>query len=110
VDNALLHYGVRGSIRDRDALSDFDDYKFTIIEGQYQPKSIGTWRIFVFDLQTGTADQVPIVTDGRSQAFTNPTMTLTTLNEKRILLVTLFIINEKSAPGEAVQLIYYRKF
>jgi len=37
-------------------------------------------------------------------------MTLTTLNEQRILLVTLFIINEKSAPGEAGQLIYYRKF
>jgi hypothetical protein len=98
VDNALLHYGVRCSTRDRDALSDFDDYAFTIIEGQYQSKSIGTWRIFVFDLQTGTADQVPIVTNGRSQAFTNHTMTLTTLNEQRILLVTLFIINEKSAP------------
>jgi hypothetical protein len=110
IDNALLHYGVRGSIRDRDALSNFDGYAFTIIEGQYQPKSIGTWRIFVFDPQTNTSDQVPIVTNGRSQSFTNPTMTLTTLNGQRILLVTLYIINEKSAPGEAGELIYYRKF
>ena len=110
VDNALLHYFVRGNIRDRDALSDFDGYAFTIIEGQYQPKTMGTWRIFVFDPQTGNADQVPIVTDGRSQAFTNPTMTITTLNGQRILLVTLFIPTEKSAPDEAGQLIYYRKF
>ncbi|CAF2926746.1 unnamed protein product [Rotaria sp. Silwood2] len=110
VDNALLHYGVRGNIRDRDALSNFDGYAFTIIEGQYQPKNIGTWRIFVFDSQTENADQVPIVTNGRSQAFTNPTMTITTINGQRILLVTLFIVNEKSAPREAGQLIYYRKF
>jgi hypothetical protein len=110
VDNALFHYGVRGSIRDRDATSNFDGYAFTVIEGQYQPKNIGTWRIFVFDPQTGNADQVPIVTDGRSQSFTNPTMTLTTLNEQRILLVTLLIQDEKSAPNEAGELIYYRKF
>jgi hypothetical protein len=109
VDNALLFYSVRGSIRDRDTLSNFDDYAFTIIEGQFQPKSIGTWRIFVFDPQTGKADQVPMVTDGRSQAFTNPTMTLTTLNGERILLVTLLIRTEKSGPGEAGELIYYRK-
>jgi hypothetical protein len=109
VDNALLHYNVRGSIRDRDALSNFDGYAFTIIEGQYQPKSIDTWRIFIFDPQTNTADPVPVVTDGRSQSFTNPTMTLTTLNGQRILLVTLYINKEKSAPGEAGELIYYRK-
>ncbi|CAF1157248.1 unnamed protein product [Adineta steineri] len=110
IDNALIHYFVRGNIRDRDALFDFDGYAFTIIEGQFQPKSMGTWRILVFDPQTDTADQVPIVTDGRSQTFTNPTMTLTTLNGQRILLITLFIRPEKAGQGEAGQLIYYRKF
>ncbi len=109
IDNALFHYGVRGSIRDRDTLSNFDGYAFTVIEGQYQPKNMNAWRIFVFDPQTNNADQVPIVTDGGSQAFTNPTMTLTTLNGERILLVTLLILSEKSAPGEAGELIYYRK-
>jgi hypothetical protein len=109
VDNALLHYSVRGNIRDRDALSNFDGYAFTVIEGQYQPRDANTWRIFVFDPQTGNADQVPVVTEGRSQSFTNPTMTLTTLNGQRILLVTLLILNEKSAPDEAGELIYYRK-
>jgi hypothetical protein len=110
IDNAITFYGVRGSIRDRDALSNFDGYAFTIIEGQFQPKSIDTWRIFLFDPQTNTSDQIPIVTDGRSQSFTNPTMTLTTLNGQRILLVTLLITKEKSAPGEEGELIYYRKF
>jgi hypothetical protein len=109
IDNALFHYGVRGSIRDRDTLSNFDGYAFTVIEGQYQPKNMNTWCIFVFDPQTNNADQVPIVTDGRSQTFTNPTMTLTTLNGERILLVTLLILSEKSALGEAGELIYYRK-
>jgi hypothetical protein len=37
-------------------------------------------------------------------------MTLTTLDVQRILLITLFISNEKSAPGEAGKFIYYRKF
>jgi len=91
-------------------LSNFDGYAFTIIEGQSIPKNTNTWRIFLFDPQTDHADQVPIVTDGRSQSFTNPTMTLTTLNGQRILLVTLLILSEKSAPGEAGELIYYRKF
>jgi hypothetical protein len=110
VDKALFHYGVRGSIRDRDALSDFEGYEFAIIEGQFQPRSENAWRIFLFDSQTRTADQVPLITDGKSQVFTNPTMTLTTLNGQRILLVTLLILKEKSAPGEAGELIYYRKF
>ncbi|CAF1545265.1 unnamed protein product [Adineta steineri] len=71
---------------------------------------MGTWRIFVFDPQTNTADQVPLVTEGRSQTFTNPTMIITTLNGQRILLITLFIRPEKAGQGEAGQLIYYRKF
>jgi hypothetical protein len=110
IDSALFHCGVRASIRDRDALVNFDDYAFTIIEGQFIPKNIGTWRIFVFDPQTNTADQVPIINDEKSESFTNPTMTLTTLNGQRILLITLFILNEKLGAGEAGELIYYRKF
>jgi hypothetical protein len=109
VDNALLHFGVQGNIGDRDALANFNNFAFTVIEGQYKPNDFGTWRTFVFDPQTGNADQVPIITDGRSQAFANPTMTLTTWNGQHILIVTLFIPSEHSAPGEAGELIYYRK-
>jgi hypothetical protein len=109
VDNALLHFGVQGNIGDRDGLSDFNGFAFTVIEGQYKSQDFGTWRTFVFDPQTGNADQVTVLTDGRSQAFANPTTTLTTWKGQRILIVTLFIPSEQSAPGEAGQLIYYHK-
>ncbi len=109
VDNAILYYGVQGNIGDRDALSDFKGFAFTIIEGQFKPKDFGTWRTFVFDPQTGNADQVSVVTDGKSQSFANPTMTLTTWKGQPILIVTLFVPSEQSAPGEAGELIYYHK-
>ncbi|CAF3769714.1 unnamed protein product [Adineta steineri] len=108
-DNALLHYGVQGNIGDRDTITNFDNYEFTAIEGQYGRKDFGTWRTFIFDPQTGNADQVDVITDGGSQAFANPTMTLTTWKGQQILIVTLFVPSELSAPGEAGELIYYHK-
>ena len=109
IDKAILHYGVQGNIGDRDALSAFEGSAFIVIEGQYRPRDFGTWRIFVFDPETGSADQVKIVTDGKSQAFSNPSVTLTTWNNQPILIVTLFVPSEQAAPGEAGELIYYRK-
>ena len=109
VDNAVLSYGVQGNIGDRDALANYSGFAFTVIEGQYKAKDFGTWRAFVFDPQTNTADQVPVVTDGGSQAFANPTMTLTSWKNQSILIVTLFVPSEESAAGEAGELIYYHK-
>ncbi|CAF4485226.1 unnamed protein product [Rotaria sp. Silwood2] len=109
IDNAILYHGVQGNIGDRDALSNFDGYTFTIIEGQYKPNDFGTWRIFMYDPQTNNADKVPILTDGGSLAFANPTMTRTTMKGQDILLVTLFLPSEQAAPGEAGELIYYHK-
>jgi hypothetical protein len=109
IDNAILYYGVQGNIGDRDALSDFKGFAFTVIEGQYKPNDFGTWRVFVFDPQTSNADQVPVITHGKSQAFTNPSMTLTTLKGQPILIVTLFVPIEQSAPDEAGELVFYHK-
>ena len=109
VDNAILHYGVQGNIGDRDALSNYNGFAFIVIEGQFKPQDFGTWRSFVFDPQTNNADQVTVVTDGGSQAFANPTVTLTTWKGQNILIVTLFVPGEQSAPGEAGELIYYHK-
>ncbi|CAF1079840.1 unnamed protein product [Adineta steineri] len=109
VDNALLHFGVKGNIGDRDTISNFDSYQFTAMEGQYAPNDFGTWRTFIFDPQTGNADPVNVITDGGSQAFANPTMTLTTWKGQQILIVTLFVPSEGHAEGEAGELIYYRK-
>jgi hypothetical protein len=57
-----------------------------------------------------SADQVPIVADEKSQAFTNLTATLLILNRQCFSLDTLLIPNEKSTPCEASEPIYYRKF
>ena len=109
VDNAILYWGVKGNIGDRDALSDFNGFAFTIIEGQYTPTDFGTWRTFVFDPQTGNADPVPVMTHGNSEAFANPTMTMATWKGQPILIVTLFVPSEQSAAGEAGELIFYHK-
>ncbi|CAF0997741.1 unnamed protein product [Didymodactylos carnosus] len=109
LDNALLHWGVKGNIGDRDAVT-YDGYDFTLIEGQYAKKDFGTWRTFIYDYQTGNADQLNIETDGGSQAFANPTITFITIDGQRAILVTLFVPSENSAPGEAGELIYYKKY
>lgn len=107
VDNAILYYGIKGNIGDRDGLGNFSGYEFTIIEGQYKFHDFGSWRTFIYDHQTGNADQISVTTDGGSQAFANPTMTLTTWKNRSILIGTLFVPSEESAPGEAGELIYY---
>jgi len=109
IDNAILYWGVKGNIGDRDALSNFENFAFTIIEGQYTPHDFGTWRVFIFDPQTGNADPISVVTHGKSQAFANPTMTMATWNGQSILIVTLFVPSEQSAAGEAGELIFYHK-
>ena len=80
-----------------------------LLKDNINQQDFGTWRIFVFDPQTGNADQVPVLTDGKSQAFANPSMTMTTWKGQPILIVTLFVPSEQSAPGEAGELIYYHK-
>lgn len=107
VDQAILSFGVHGNIGDRDGLANFSGYEFTIIEGQYTFHDFGSWRSFIYDHQTGTADEIPVNTARESQAFANPTMTLTTWNNRTILIGTLFVPSEKSGPGEAGELIYY---
>jgi len=108
-DNAILHYGVKGNIGDRDFI-EYNSHNYALIEGQYEKNDFGTWRTFLYDYQTGNADQLKIQTHGGSKAFANPTITLTSLKGQRIILVTFFVPGEESAPGEAGELIYYRKY
>ncbi|GAB3831136.1 hypothetical protein [Kribbella italica] len=110
VDNALLHWGVGGNIGDRDQVA-FRDFGFGLIEGQFTKGDFGSWRTFVYDYQTGNADQTTIRTDGGSTAFANPTVTaLRAPNGAPALVFTLFVPSEGAAPGEAGELVYYKTY
>ena len=52
VDNALLYWGVKGNIGDRDAF-EFEGYNFGLFEGQFIKGDFGSWRSFIYDYQTG---------------------------------------------------------
>jgi hypothetical protein len=109
-DNALLHWGVRGNIGDRDKVH-YKGYDFDVMEGQHTKGDFGTWRTFVYDHATGNADRTSIVTRGGSTAFANPTVTsLTAPNGQRAIVVTLFLPSEGAASSEAGTLIYYRTY
>ncbi len=109
-DNALLYWGVGGNIGDRDQAV-FRGYSFGLIEGQFTKGDFGSWRTFVYDYQTGNADQTTIRTDGGSTAFANPTVTaLNAPNGQPAIVVSLFIPSEGAAAGESGELIYYQTY
>ena len=106
-DNAILYYGAKGNIGDRDPLT-YDGYQFNVMEGQSTAKDFGSWKVYNYDFQTGNADQLSLTTDGGSTSFGNPTMTsLIGPDGNRCLVGTAFIFSQNSAPGEAGSLIYY---
>ena len=106
IDNAMLYYGVGGNIGDRDTVVS-QGYSFNIQEAGGNNSDFGSWRVFLYDAQTGNADKLSIQTDGGSKAFANPTATLTTLGSQTVLVCTLFVPTENSAAGEKGELIYY---
>ncbi len=109
IDNAILVYGVKGNIGDRDGYLNFQNYNFGLFEGQETKDDFGTWRCYLYDYQTGNAEQLNIKTNGGSQAFANPTFTMLTVDGKPAIVVTQFIPSQLSASGEAGELIYYKK-
>ncbi len=106
-DNALLYWGVAGNIGDRDAAI-YDTYLFGLIEGQFTQGNFGTWRSYIYDYQTGNAEQLHIVTHNGSTAFANPTFTFLNISGNPAMVVTLFVPSEGAASGEAGELMYYR--
>lgn len=109
IDNAILVYGVHGNIGDRDGYLNFKNYNFGLIEGQNTKGDFGTWRCYLYDYQTGNADKLNIHTDGGSQAFANPTFTILTVDGQPAIVITQFIPSQLAGPGEAGELIYYKK-
>ncbi|PSL46553.1 hypothetical protein CLV51_103534 [Chitinophaga niastensis] len=108
-DNAILYWGVKGNIGDRDATT-FKGYNFGVIEGQGIKGDFGSWRTYLYDYQTGNADTMHIVTDHGSTAFANPTITNLNIGGQPAILITLFVPGEGAGSGEAGELIYYKKY
>jgi hypothetical protein len=109
-DNALLYWGVAGNIGGRDGYLAYGGYLFGLIEGQLTKGDFGSWRSFIYDYQTGNAEPLAVHTHGGSRAFANPKFTDITIGGQPALVVTLFVPSEGAAPGEAGELIYFRRY
>lgn len=108
IDNAMLYWGCNGNIGDRDGKLNFNGYYFNIHEGQLVKNDWSTWRVFIYDWQTGNADELaPHTTSGASVSFANPTLTNITINGRRALLVTLYLPSQGNSASEAGECIYY---
>jgi hypothetical protein len=107
LDNALLAWGIKGNIGDRDFIQ-FDGYGFTIIEGQFINGDFGSFRSFLYDNQTKAAVQLNIKTPKSSTNFANPTVSAIHFNGKNALIMTFFVPSEAAASREAGELVYYR--
>jgi hypothetical protein len=106
LDAAAVGEQVGGNIGDRDHLrhlgTDYD-----LIEAQGRRGDFATWRIYLHDRATGTAQRLEVMTHGGSIAFANPTATILRDPAGRdALMVTLFLPMEGAAPGEAGSLLY----
>jgi hypothetical protein len=110
IDKALLDFGLRGNIGDRDHIV-FRGESFNLIEGQYTKNDFGSWRPFLWDRGAGTARQLIIHTHNGSLSFANPSVTRVPSPDGggEVIVVSFFMPGENSEPGESGQLIYYQK-
>jgi hypothetical protein len=100
--------GAAGDIGDRDSMP-FDGIGYRLVEGQLAKGDFGSWRTFLFSWPTG-AKRLNVHTHGGSTAFANPTFTpVRAPTGGTAIVVTMFLPREGAAPGEAGELIYYRK-
>lgn len=110
LDSAVLAHGIRGNVGDRDGPIRFRGFDFSLIEGQRVKGDFGSWRVFLYDHQTGAAEPLNIVTHAGSTAFGNPTIASIDFRGRRALVITLFLFGEGAGLREGGPLIYYRYF
>ncbi|SEO12741.1 RICIN domain-containing protein [Paenibacillus sp. OV219] len=105
-DNALLYWGVQGNIGGRDMLS-YGSYNYGLIEGQFTNGDFGSFRTFIYDYQTGNAEQLNINTPNSTLNFANPKFANVTMNGRAAIVVSIFVPSENAGPGESGELIYW---
>lgn len=109
LDAAIEAHDVVGNIGDRDVIH-FQGHELMLIEGRSVKEDWQTWRVFLYDEESGDAEPLDIRTDAGSTAFANPTITAIEIDSQTAIVVTLFIPSEASNEAEAGQLIYYRTY
>lgn len=106
LDTAITGYRIAG-VGDRDVLT-FRGYQFGVIEGEGVRNDWTSWRIFLYDYQTRTADELHILTDGGSISFGNPTIEQIELGGQPALVMSLYLFLDGARSGETGSLVYYR--
>jgi len=86
----------------------FRGYQFAVIEGEGVRNEWDSWRVFLYDYQTQTADLLNIRTDAGSISFGNPTIEQVEIGGHRALVMTLFVFLDGSVANENGSLVYYR--
>jgi len=107
LDNAIVAYGMAG-VGDRDGPLTFRGYQFAVIEGEGVRNQWNSWRVFLYDYQTQTADLLNIRTDAGSISFGNPTIEHVQIGGRQALVMTLFVFLDGSLANENGSLVYYR--
>ena len=107
LDKALMDLGVRGHVGDRDSIT-FRGHDLMLIEGQRVLDDWSAWRIFLYDAESRTAEELHFQTHAGSVSMGNPTIELIEILGRPAILVTLYVFTEGSHAHEDGELIYYR--
>lgn len=119
LDRAVLFQGYRGHVGDRDVI-EFRGHDFTLIEGEFTPGDWGSWRILLYDEETGAPDRLSypappaeppsvhvfIHTHRGSYSFSNMTVSQVDFAGQQALVVGVYI--QQGPEAEMGQLIFYR--
>ncbi|NBE51417.1 hypothetical protein GUY60_08250 [Streptomyces sp. YC537] len=109
LDTAVAAWGNQGNIGDRAPLR-LDGRELVLIEGQQRRDDFAGWRTYVYDPRRGLAAPLGLRTEGGSTAFANPSASLLTAPDGApAVLLSVFVPREGAAPGEAGQLLFWRK-
>jgi hypothetical protein len=106
-DQALIDRGVAGHIGDRDTIS-FRGHDLMLIEGELVPGDWSSWRTFLYDAETGSAEELRFRTHAGSAAFSNPTIDPIEIGGREAILVTLYLFTEGAQGEEDEELLFYR--
>ena len=107
IDSALMDLGVAGHIGDRDRV-EFEGHDLMLVEGQRVLDDPATWRTFLYDVGTRTAEELHFRTHAGSAAFSNPTIEMIEIGGRAAVLVTLYLLTEGARGEEDGPLLYYR--
>ncbi len=79
-----------------------------LIEGQLVLDDFSSWRTFLYDDETRSAERVRFRTHQGSVAFANPTVEQVEIGGNSAILVTLFLMGEGAPSTEDGPLLFYR--